>query len=211
MLKLVRSIERPDCFLRQGRTRVGLISLGVGLLVGGLLGTSGNAHAAVKGHRGRGWVIEGPRDRRGFYVGGGIGFGGTFVADGSVALSPRVELDIGGGLHERLTLGASLHLDPYVRRSVRVGGGCDIELTGYIVRGFYLRGAGGGMLVPESFSFDQTEGVAMSIGGAAGLGYEFWLNATAAMSAGVTYDARFVPSEDQHRHGVLLGFRFTWF
>ncbi|MBL4685814.1 MAG: hypothetical protein JKY37_14560 [Nannocystaceae bacterium] len=51
----------------------------------------------------------------------------------------------------------------------------------------------------------------VGLGGAFGLGYEFFLNSTAAMSAGLTYDARFIPGDGFPRQSLLVGLRFTWF
>lgn len=198
---------------RAARARVAGTMLGAALLVGGVwLGAPAEAQAAVQGRRGM--EIEGARDRRGLYVGGGLGFGGTFFWYDDFIPATRLDFTIGGGVTRRLTLGADLHVTPYLQRSVGVAFGGDIELTGYVWRGFYLRGALGAAGVPKrdpTRSFDEVEGMTVGLGGAAGLGYEFFLNATAAMSAGLTYDARFVPGDTFPRQALLVGVRFTWF
>lgn len=187
--------------------------LGASLLVGGVwLAAPQEAGAAVPGQRGM--EIEGARDRRGLYVGAGLGFGGTFFWYDDFIPASRVDFAIGGGVTKRLTLGADLHLTPYLQRSVGVAFGGDIEATGYVWRGFYLRGALGVAAVPKrdpTRSFDEVKGMTVGIGGAVGLGYEFFLNATAAMSAGFTYDARFVPGDTFPRQALLVGLRFNWF
>lgn len=187
--------------------------LGASLLVGGVwLAAPQEAGAAVPGQRGM--EIEGARDRRGLYVGAGLGFGGTFFWYDDFIPASRIDFAIGGGVTKRLTLGANLHVTPYLQKSVGVAFGGDIEATGYVWRGFYLRGALGVAGVPKrdpTRSFDEVKGMTVGIGGAAGLGYEFFLNATAAMSAGFTYDARFVPGDTFPRQALLVGLRFTWF
>ncbi|MEM7154220.1 MAG: hypothetical protein AAF799_15350 [Myxococcota bacterium] len=187
--------------------------LGAAMAVGGVwLASPSEANAAVSGRQGI--EIEGARDRRGLYVGGGLGFGGTFFYYDDFIPATRLDFNIGGGVTERLTLGANLHLTPYLQRSVGVAFGGDIEFTGYVWRGFYLRGALGAASVPKrdpTRSFDEVEGMTVGLGGAAGLGYEFWLNSSAAMSAGLTYDARFVPGDTFPRQALLVGMRFTWF
>ena len=187
--------------------------LGAAMALGGVwLAAPSEAEAAVSGRQGI--ELEGARARRGLYVGGGLGFGGTFFYYDDFIPATRLDFNIGGGVTERLTLGANLHLTPYLQRSVGVAFGGDIEFTGYVWRGFYLRGGLGVASVPKrdpTRSFDEVEGMTVGIGGAAGLGYEFWLNSSAAMSAGFTYDARFVPGDTFPRQALLVGMRFTWF
>lgn len=177
------------------------------------LGGAGEAEASAVNGR-RGLEIEGPKDRRGLYVGGGIGFGGTFFYYDDFIPATRLDFVIGGGITERLTFGVDLHLTPYLKKSVGVAFGGDIEMTGYVWRGFYLRGALGAAGVPRrdpTRSFDEVRGMTVGLGGAAGVGYEFWLNSSAAMSAGLTYDARFVPGDTFPRQALLIGARFAWF
>lgn len=195
------------------RRRAWPMVLGASLLAGGVwLAAPLEANAAVQGQRGM--EIEGARDRRGLYVGGGFGFGGTFFWVDDFIPASRLDFVIGGGVTKRLTLGADLHVTPYLQRSVGVAFGGDIEATGYVWRGFYLRGALGAAAVPKrdpTRSFDEVRGMTVGLGGAVGLGYEFFLNATAAMGAGFTYDARFVPGDTFPRQALLVGLRFTWF
>jgi len=202
-----------DLLGRRRRRRAWSTLLSVGVVAGGAwLAAPTEASAAVQGRRGI--EIEGARDRRGLYVGGGFGFGGTFFYYDDFIPATRLDFNIGGGVSERLTIGANLHLTPYLKRGVGVAFGGDVELTGYVWRGFYLRGALGVAAVPRrdpTRSFDEVDGMTVGVGGAAGLGYEFWLNSTAAMSAGVTYDARFVPGDTFPRQAALVGLRFTWF
>ncbi|MCA9708553.1 MAG: hypothetical protein KDK70_22075, partial [Myxococcales bacterium] len=182
----MRPSTRPRSLLGRRRRRSWPALLGAGLVAGGVwLGSAAPADAAVPGRRGL--EIEGARDRRGLYLGGGLGFGGTFFYYDDFIPATRLDFTIGGGVAKRLTIGADLHLTPYLERSVGVAFGGDIELTGYVWRGFYLRGALGVAAVPKrdpTRSFDEVEGMTVGVGGAAGLGYEFWLNSTAAMSAG---------------------------
>jgi hypothetical protein len=199
--------------LGRHRRRAWPMLLGASLVVGGVwLAAPRAADAAVPGQRGL--EIEGARDRRGLYVGAGLGFGGTFFWYDDFIPATRLDFAIGGGVTKRLTLGANLHMTPYLQRSVGVAFGGDIEATGFVWRGFYLRGALGAAAVPKrdpTRSFDEVKGMTVGLGGAVGLGYEFFLNATAAMSAGFTYDARFVPGDTFPRQALLVGLRFTWY
>jgi hypothetical protein len=210
MLKSMKPSRRSA---RARRHRAWPLLLGASLLVGGVwLAAPQQANAAVSGRRGM--EIEGARDRRGFYAGAGLGFGGAFFYYDDFIPATRLDFAIGGGVTKRLTLGADLHLTPYLQRSVGVAFGGDIEATGFVWRGFYLRGALGAAGVPKrdpTRSFDEVRGMTVGLGGAVGLGYEFFLNATAAMSAGFTYDARFVPGDTFPRQGLLVGLRFSWY
>jgi hypothetical protein len=168
------------------------------------------ADAAVPGKRGL--EIEGARDRRGFYIGGGVAGGGTFFYVDDFIPALRADLALGGGVTERFTLGADLHVTPYLAKGVGVAFGGDVEGTGYIWRGLYLRAALGVAGVPKRGIEDQeTEGLTVGVGGAFGFGYEFFLNSTAALGVGLTYDARFVPNSRFPRQAILVGLRFTWF
>ena len=207
-------IMKPSIRSRARRhRRTWPVLLGASLLAGGVyLAAPLEANAAVQGRRGM--EIEGAQDRRGLYVGAGFGFGGTFFWYDDFIPASRLDFAIGGGVTKRLTLGANLHMTPYLQRSVGVAFGGDIEATGYVWRGFYLRGALGAAGVPKrdpTRSFDEVRGMTVGLGGAVGLGYEFFLNATAAMGAGFTYDARFVPGDTFPRQALLVGLRFTWF
>lgn len=55
-----------------------------------------------------------------------------------------------------------------------------------------------------------TGSLSAGVGGKFGIGYEFWLNQTAAMSVDLSYDLRFVP-DDGMRHSPMLGVRFLWY
>ena len=48
------------------------------------------------------------------------------------------------------------------------------------------------------------------VGGLLGLGYEFWLNQSAALAVNLNYDLRAVPG-DGLRHTPYLGVRFAWY
>jgi|LNFM01.2.fsa_nt_gb hypothetical protein len=196
---------------RRRSGRFGLGSLALATIVGGLAwGTALSAGAAVPGKRGL--EIEGARDRRGFYFGGGMGFGGTFFWYDDFLPAMRVDLALGGGVTKRFTLGANVHVTPYLSRRGGVAFGGDIEATGFVFRGLYLRGALGAAGVPRRDSEDpDRKGLTAGLGGAAGIGYEFFLNSTAAMSAGFTYDARFVPGSRFPRQTLLVGLRFTFY
>ena len=172
---------------------------------------SDDASAAVRGKRGI--EFEEAQDRRGFYIGGGLGFGGTFFYVDDFIPATRVELNFGGGVTKNFTLGASLHVSPYLQRDSGVAFGGDVEATGYMWRGLYARGGLGFAGVPraDEASGDTRPGLSMGLGGKAEAGYEFWLNSTAAMGVGVIYDARFVPGTAFPRQTLLIGLRITRF
>jgi hypothetical protein len=175
-----------------------------------LLG-AGEAQAAVRGKQGI--EIEGAMDRRGFFVGAGIGFGGTFFYYDDFVPATRIDLVLGGGVTERFTLGADLHVTPYLARDVGVAFGGDVEARGYMWRGLYLGGGLGLSGVPKrSIEAGSPEkGITVGLGGKVDFGYEFWLNSTAALGVGLTFDARFVPGSRFPRQTALVGVRFAWY
>lgn len=174
------------------------------------------AEASVLGRRGI--EIEGPQDRRGFYIGPGLGFGATYVAsplfaktfNEATAFIPagRVELALGGGVTKRLTLGTNLYLGTYLssRFGPKVFFGGDVEANVFIVRGFFIRTGLGIAGVPQG----DGRRIKIGAGGVAGLGYEFWLNASAALGVALLYDLRAVPG-DGLRHTPYVGLRFAWY
>lgn len=197
------------------RTRLhGLLGLALPLAGFGVvaLWQPADAQAAVTG-RGGGIEIEGPQDRRGFYIGAGLGFGGTFFYVDDFVPATRVDLHFGGGVSKRLTLGADLHVTPYLSPGVGVAFGGDIEATGYMWRGLYVRAGAGLAGVPNRNidPDDDARGISVGLGGKVGLGYEFFLNSTAAVGVGLSYDARVVPGIRFPRQTALVGLRFTWF
>jgi hypothetical protein len=101
-----------------------------GALVAGActwLGGAAMAEASVQGKRGL--EIQGARDRRGFWVGSGLGFGGTFFDYDDFIPAMRLDLALGGGVSRNVTLGVDLHVTPYLTPRVGVGFGGDIEGT----------------------------------------------------------------------------------
>ena len=174
------------------------------------------AEASVVGRKGI--EIEGPQDRRGFYVGAGIGFGATFFDSPLFARtyrdqnkfipSGRLELALGGGVTKRFTLGANLYLgtfaSPKFGPKLLVGG--DVEGYIYVVKGFFIRTGLGAAGVPAGDG-SRTK---LGLGGLLGLGYEFWLNQSAALAVHINYDVRAVPG-DGLRHTPYVGLRFAWF
>lgn len=164
------------------------------------------AHAAVEGKKGL--EIEGPRDRRGFMGGFGAGFGATYISNRFVP-APRFEFTLGGGITKRLTLGADVFFAKYLGAGEGWGVGGDFEVSWFIIKGLFIRGGGGvhGLPVQQGES-----AFGAGVGGKAGLGYEFWINSTAAFSLSAEYDYRYVGQDPQNvnRHGVfaMLGFMF---
>ena len=182
----------------------------------GALAIPGQAEASVVGRQGI--EIEGPQDRRGLYVGAGIGFGATFFASplfastykdaSNVIPAGRLELSLGGGVTKRFTLGANLYVGTYASAKLtpKILFGGDVEGYAFIVKGLFLRTGLGVAGVPSG----DGQHIKLGIGGLVGLGYEFWLNQTAALAVSVSYDLRAVPG-DGLRHTPYLGLRFAWY
>ncbi len=195
---------------RRSRSKVLLAAVPVAASLAALLAGPGEASAAVRGRQGI--EIEEAQDRRGFYIGGGLGFGGTFFYVDDFIPATKLELDFGGGVTKRFTLGAALQVMPYLQRGSGVAFGGDVEATGYMWRGLYGRAGLGFAGVPRADEAGETRaGLSIGLGGKAEAGYEFWLNSTAAMGVGVTYDARFVPGSAFPRQTLLIGLRVTRF
>ncbi|MCB9707030.1 MAG: hypothetical protein H6711_34635 [Myxococcales bacterium] len=194
---------RPKLRLRASSALVGGVSLALGLAAGLAPST---AAAAVTGSQGV--EIEGPRDRRGFFIGPGLNFGAQFFSN-TLVPAMRLDLNFGGGVTKNFTLGANINLGVYLanRQDRQVFFGGDIEGTGFVYKGFFLRGGIGGAGVPRG---DGTSDVALGVGGLAGLGYEFWLNQSAALNLGLHYDIRYIPGSGL-RHGGYIGLRFLWY
>ncbi len=178
--------------------------------------STGVANASVVGRQGI--EIEGPQDRRGFYIGAGIGFGATFFASplfastykdaSNVIPSGRLELSLGGGVTKRITLGVNLYGGFF--SSTRFGThplfGGDVEGHFFVIKGLFIRTGLGAAGVPSG----DGQKVKFGVGGLLGLGYEFWLNQTAALAIALNYDLRAVPG-DGLRHTPYLGVRFAWY
>ena len=188
------------------------------LLAGLYLGATalpGQAEASVVGRKGV--EIEGAQDRRGFYVGAGIGFGATFFASplfastykdaSKVIPAGRLELSLGGGVTKRFTLGANLYLGAYAGRNFgpKVLFGGDVEGYAFVIKGLFIRTGLGVAGVPGGDGK-----IKLGVGGLLGLGYEFWLNQSAALAVNLNYDLRAVPG-DGLRHTPYLGVRFAWY
>ena len=172
------------------------------------------AEAAVRGGP-NGIEFEGAQDRRGVYVGPGVFFGfsgmkGTIVPDVGLSLA------FGGGVSKRVLLGINLHGAKYLGRNEGASSwmfGGDFEFTGYAWQGLYIRTGLGGVGLPAG---DPANTLVAGLGGNVGVGYEFWLNATAAASVGITYDLRYIAGDrelvpDPLRHTGMVGMRFSFY
>ncbi len=182
----------------------------------GALALPGAANASVVGRNGI--EIEGAQDRRGFFVGAGIGFGATFFDSPLFARTyrdqnkfipaGRLELALGGGVTKRFTLGANLYLGTYAspKFGPKILFGGDIESYAYVIKGLFIRTGLGVSGVPAG----DGSRTRLGLGGVLGVGYEFWLNQTAALAVNLNYDLRVVPG-DGLRHTPYVGLRFAWF
>ena len=180
---------------------LGAVAAGAGALL-----MPDTASAAVEGKQGL--EIEGPRDRRGFMGGVGAGFGATYITDGFVP-APRFEFVLGGGITKRLTLGADMFFAKYLGAGEGWAVGGDFEVSWFIIKGLFIKGGGGIHAVPLQRA-DRRFGY--GVGGKGGIGYEFWINSTAAFQLSAEYDYRYAGQDPSqvNRHGVfaMLGFMF---
>jgi hypothetical protein len=210
-------IARSDRFPSARRRRLSITFAGLfaaGLATVATLATPSQAEAAVRGGP-NGIEFEGAQDRRGVYVGPGVFFGFSGMR-GAIVPAVGLNLAFGGGVSKRVLLGINLHGAKYLGRAEGVSSwmfGGDFEFTGYAFQGLYIRTGLGGVGLPAG---DPENTLVAGIGGNVGVGYEFWLNATAAASVGVTYDLRYLAGDPTLvpaplRHTGMVGMRFTFF
>ncbi|EDM75862.1 hypothetical protein PPSIR1_33636 [Plesiocystis pacifica SIR-1] len=190
------------------------LALGGALSLGLMVAAPGEAQAAVRGGP-NGIEFEGAQDRRGVYLGPGVYFGSSFMKD-TIVPDVGLSFSFGGGVSKRFLLGVNLHGAKYLGRqegaSSWVFGG-DFEAQAFAWRGLYIRTGLGGQGLPAG---DPNNTLTVGVGGNVGVGYEFWLNATAAASVGITYDGRYVTGAeelvpDRARHSGMVGMRFTFY
>lgn len=190
-----------------------LLSLAV--VAVGLVALPSEAEAGVRASNNRGIEIEGAMDRRGIYIGPGVSFGFSAMKR-TIVPDVGLSLHFGGGVSERFLLGLNLHGAKYLGRAEGASSwvfGGDFEATGFAWRGLYFRLGLGGQGLPAG---DLNNTLTVGIGGNVGVGYEFWLNATAAASVGLTYDLRYVTGApelvpDPIRHSAMIGMRFSFY
>jgi hypothetical protein len=197
------------------RSRLTSWALAAGLAGVGLVALPSEAEAGVRASNNRGIEIEGAMDRRGVYVGAGVLFGFSYMKQ-TVVPDVGLNFHFGGGVGKRFLLGLNLHGAKYLGRNEGASSwvfGGDFEATAFAWRGLYIRTGLGGQGLPSG---DPANTLTVGIGGNVGVGYEFWLNATAAASVGLTYDLRYVtgPRElvpDPARHSGMVGMRFSFY
>lgn len=211
---LTRS-ERLSLRPRSRASRLGRWALTLGLAGVGVLALPDSAEAGVRaGAGGQGIEIEGAQDRRGVYLGPGVFFGFSAMKQ-TVVPDVGLSFSFGGGVNKRVTLGLTIHAAKYLGRNEArswVFGG-DFEMNAFAWRGLYIRTGLGGVGLPAG---DPDNTLTVGIGGNVGIGYEFWLNATAAASVGLTYDLRYVTGDrdlvpDPLRHSGMVGMRFLFY
>ncbi len=212
---IARTRTRSALGPRSRTSRLGRWALVASLAGVGTLALPDDAEAGVRaGAGGEGIEIEGAQDRRGFYLGPGVMFGFSAMKD-TVVPYAGLNFAFGGGVGKRFTLGLNIHGAKYLGREEArswVFGG-DFEATAYAWRGLYIRLGLGGQGLPAG---DPNNTLTVGIGGNAGIGYEFWLNASVAGSVGLAYDLRYVTGDrdivpDPIRHSGLIGMRFTFY
>ena len=200
---------------RSAHRRLGL-TLAASTFAAGLALVAAPAEAEA-GFRGgpRGVEIESAQDRRGVYVGPGV-FLGTSYMKQTIVPDVGLSLAFGGGVSKRVLLGINLHGAKYLGRHEGASSwmfGGDFEFTGYAWQGLYLRTGLGGVGLPAG---DPNNTLMAALGGNVGVGYEFWLNGTAAASVGITYDLRYIAGDralipEPLRHTGMIGMRFSFY
>ncbi|NVB38188.1 hypothetical protein G6O69_10120 [Pseudenhygromyxa sp. WMMC2535] len=206
--------QRLERTLRRKRTR--RIAFGAAACTAGLLALAApqDAQAGVRGGP-NGIEIEGAQDRRGIYLGPGVFFGFSAMKQ-TVVPDVGLNFSFGGGVSKRVLLGIDLSGAKYLGRSEGASSwvfGGDFEAQFFTWRGLYVRTGLGGQGLPAG---DPDNTLTVGIGGDVGVGYEFWFNATAAASVGLTYDLRYVTGDrdlvpDPVRHSGMVGMRFTFY
>jgi hypothetical protein len=187
-------------------------SLAAGTL--GFLAAPAEAEAGFRGGP-HGVEIEGAQDRRGVYVGPGVFLGFSHMKQ-TIVPDVGLSLAFGGGVTKRVLLGINIHGAKYFGRNESARSwmfGGDFEFTGYAWQGLYLRTGLGGVGLPAG---DANDTLVAGLGGNVGVGYEFWLNASAAASVGITYDLRYVSGTrelvpEPLRHTGMVGMRFSFY
>jgi hypothetical protein len=205
----------PRKLVRSRSRRLGL-TLATSMLAGGLALVAAPSEAEA-GFRGgpNGVEIESAQDRRGVYVGPGVFLGFSYMKQ-SIVPDVGLSLAFGGGVSKRVLLGINIHAAKYFGRTETASTwmfGGDFEFTGYAWQGLYLRTGLGGVGLPAG---DLGNTLVAGLGGNVGVGYEFWLNGSAAASVGITYDLRYMANDrelvpDPLRHTGMVGMRFSFY
>lgn len=198
-------------FARRRPALLAATGLAVGLLT--FVALEGQAEASRGGPNGI--EFEEAQDRRGVYVGPGVFFGFSGMK-ATVVPDVGLSLAFGGGVGKRVLLGINLHGAKYLGRAEGASSwvfGGDFEFQAFTWRGLYVRTGLGGQGLPAG---DPDNTLTVGLGGNVGVGYEFWLNATAAASVGITYDLRYVAGApelvpDRARHSGMVGMRFSFY
>jgi len=204
------SVVVAGCFL-SGAAHAGGLSGGVpNLKISELHAGSGAAPLMRLVGGSQGLEIEGPHDRRGFYIGPMMG-GGAYFAPGGLFPDFRLGLRLGGGVSKRLTLGLNAYMGKLSgnRLDAEIGwhGGANLEISVFLTDGFFLHGSAGVTGVPQGV---EDRAIDLGFGGSAGIGYEFFLGMNSAMAVGIDYDLR-ANSKAELRHGPMLALSFSWY
>ncbi|MGB1698522.1 MAG: hypothetical protein ACPHRO_01130 [Nannocystaceae bacterium] len=153
--------------------------------------------------------IEGPRDRRGLVWGFGLGAGGTNMQGARFLAAPRLQLMLGAGIHERLTVEGEFTLAKYIGPSTGWNVGGDLAVTGFVYKGLFTRVGFGMQGVPRDVASGDTS-LIYGIGGDLGLGYEIFVNNTVALGFGLEYDMRYA-GDGSLRHGGFGGINLRFY
>lgn len=142
-----------------------------------------------------------PKPRKGIYVGGSLTVGSSLVTRGFVP-SVGYRMEFGGGLSDRITLGAEGGLEGHQGIAPGLAGRVNVVLTGFVRRGLFIR-VGPGV---TSIAVARAERMRPGLGGLGGLGYEFRPLKRMALAVGVDYEAN-IRTDGRFAQAFVLSLR----
>lgn len=154
-------------------------------------------------------ALDGYRDRRGAFMGLGVG-GGAAVQDGEIGGEAGFDLEIGGGAAKWLALALDLdtrmqHVAGYTNWMFVPGAQIDFIVLNALV---LSAGAGIAFVFPDE-ELTPDDDFTMGFDVMAGLGYEFFVGSDVAIGLGIEADYFAIDGmEDAFAVGLWLGFRY---
>ena len=154
-------------------------------------------------------ALDGYRDRRGAFMGLGLG-GGAAIQGGEVGGDAGFDLEIGGGAAKWLTI--SLDLDT---RMQHVSGFTNwmfvpgVQVDFFILDALFLNAGVGIAFVFPDEELRPDDDFAMAFDGMVGIGYEFFVGSDVAIDLGLEGDVFVIDGMDNSfAVGIWLGFRY---
>ncbi len=159
-------------------------------------------------------ALDGYRDRRGAFMGLGVG-GGAAIQDGDVGGDAGFQLQIGGGAAKWLTISLNLdtrmqHVSGYTNWMFVPGPQIDVFILNAL---FVSAGVGIAFVFPDDeiakAALKPGDDLVMGFDGRVGVGYEFFLGSDVALDVGVEGDYFALDTlKDAIAVGFWLGFRY---